>query len=168
MPKIIVTGPECSGKTTLSRALSEHFNAPWVPEYARVFLDSLDRPYTEKDMIAIALGQYRSAHEFRRFPLVISDTGLEVIKIWSEVKYNRCSPLITHLLKSNLPDLYILCDFDIPYQTDPLREHPNDRGMLYKKYVKQLKQVKVPVLKVSGSKKERLKKSIKKIQSISS
>ena len=167
MSKIILTGPECSGKSTLSQALAQHYKVAYASEYAREFLSKLNRPYQERDLVSIAIGQHRLINALRKSPITIADTGIEVIKIWSEVKYQRSSPIIKHLLNINKPDLFILCGVDIPYQEDPLREHPNDRKELYQIYLKELKSLNVPYIEVSGSTEDRLKKSIKKIQSIS-
>ena len=85
MLKIIVTGPENSGKTTLCKALSEHFNIHFSEEYARGYIDKLDRTYTQTDLLEIAKGQLTSEQNAQ-----LLDTDLITIKIWSEYKYGSC------------------------------------------------------------------------------
>ena len=54
---ITIVGPESSGKTTLARQLAADLGCPWVPEYAREYLDGLGRTYEEDDLQIIARGQ---------------------------------------------------------------------------------------------------------------
>ena len=85
MLKIIVTGPENSGKTTLCKALSKHFNIHFSEDYAREYIDKLDRTYTQTDLIEIAKGQLQSDLNSQ-----LLDTDLITIKIWSNYKYGNC------------------------------------------------------------------------------
>ncbi|MDP5043417.1 MAG: ATP-binding protein, partial [Leeuwenhoekiella sp.] len=61
--KIVLFGPESSGKTTLSRALSEYYKTLWVPEYAREYLQKkwvTQKTICEpKDILPIARGQIK-------------------------------------------------------------------------------------------------------------
>src|SRR5205085_4009363 len=87
--KVCVLGPECTGKTDLSKFLATHYNTAWVAEYARAYLGKLGRPYVQDDLLKIAHGQLRMEDEWLRDAnkLLICDTNLVVIKIWSEVKF---------------------------------------------------------------------------------
>ena len=89
MLKIIVTGPESSGKTTLSKVLSTHFEIPFTEEYAREYLNNLESDYTQSHLLEIAKGQLLSEHNAQ-----ILDTDLITIKIWSEYKYGNCNQWI--------------------------------------------------------------------------
>lgn len=164
MIKVVITGAECSGKTTLSQDLADHFNAPLIPEYARSYLNKLDRPYVQSDLKHIAIGQLESEQDYASHDLIICDTNLLVIKVWSQVKYNSVHPWLTVLCQDATPDLYILPHWDIPYEPDPLREHPDDREMLYDKYVNELSMQEAPWITVSGSPVERLEKAREKIE----
>jgi NadR type nicotinamide-nucleotide adenylyltransferase len=134
--KIVITGPESTGKSTLAKKLSVHFDAPWLPEYAREYLENLNRDYVQADLLEIALGQSLSEKKAlkKRPALLLADTSFEVIKIWSEWKFNECHTHINKLLNEQSADLYLLLYPDVEWQHDPLREHPNQRLQLFQKY----------------------------------
>ncbi len=159
MLKIVITGPESTGKSTLAKQLAAHFNAQLVDEFARTYLTNLGRAYTQSDLLIIAKGQIKA--EYKAIAdnptLLICDTSLEVIKIWSEFKYGSCDPFITNGLSNNLPDLYLLMTPDLPWQPDPLRENPDDRDQIFELYKKELKISGVPFYKIWGNEKERFK-----------
>ncbi|HXH19021.1 MAG TPA: ATP-binding protein, partial [Chitinophagales bacterium] len=89
MKKIVIVGPESSGKTFLAEKLAAHFQCLWVPEYAREYLEKLNKPYTKEDVEKIAEGQLRLEDETaaKSKSLLICDTNLLVIKIWMDHKY---------------------------------------------------------------------------------
>lgn len=125
--KIVVIGPESTGKSTLSEALATSLQTVWVPEYARVYLEQRDGIYDEHDLLAIANGQLTAedsaldmANKF-----LICDTDLYVIKVWSEHKYGRCHRWILEQIAARKYDLYLLTDIDFDWQDDPLREYPS-------------------------------------------
>ena len=166
--KIAVTGPESTGKSTLSAALAAFFQTAWVPEYAREYLENLDRNYEEKDLLEIAKGQLALQEELEKSSdqYLICDTDLLVIKIWSEHKYGRCHPWILKKLDEINYDLYILPYIDIPWQEDPLREHPDLREYFFNKYKEELITRKVNFIEVKGALDQRVKESIKAIKAL--
>jgi len=135
MYKIIVTGPESSGKTTLCKALSNHFNIPFGKEYAREYLKRLNRDYTKEDLIKIAKRQLETEKDFS-----LLDTDLITIKIWSNYKYDSCDNWILEQIEKQKSEkrFYLLCSPDIPWQDDPLRENPTNRIELFELYKKTL------------------------------
>lgn len=136
MLKIVITGPESSGKTTLAEALAVHYETPWVPEYARTYLDQLGRPYREKDLLEIARGQVQEEDKAAQANprLLICDTSLLVIIIWSTYCYGRCHPWIEEQWKQRPVDHYLLCRPDLSWQPDPQRENPHNRDELFTLY----------------------------------
>jgi len=135
MLKIITTGPESSGKTTLCKALSKHFNITFAKEFARFYINKLEREYTQNDLLSIAKGQLESELNSQ-----LLDTDLITIKIWSEYKYGSCDKwILTQIekLKSE-KRFYLLCKPDIPWQADKQRENPNDRQKLFEIYKQEL------------------------------
>jgi len=164
MQKIIITGPESTGKTTLAQQLAQHYQTVCVPEYARDYIDQLNRSYEEYDLLEIAKGQVSREDEFaaKHNPdLLICDTSLLVIKVWSKVKYQRCHPWILEQFNQRQVDLYLLTFPDIPWEPDPQREHPHQREMLFQLYQQEL-QKKLHVV-VRGSREQRLHTAIEAI-----
>ncbi|WP_210486492.1 AAA family ATPase [Rufibacter aurantiacus] len=168
MVKIAITGPESTGKSTLSAQLAQHYNAPWVPEYARTYLDQLERPYTAPDLEAIARGQLAlwQAEEAKNPELLFLDTELLVLKIWSEHSYDICSSFILENLRRQNVDLYLLLDIDLPWTPDPQREHPHLRQFFHDWYKRELDQMGVPYVEISGSAEERLQNAIKAVDKV--
>ncbi len=158
--KIIFTGPESSGKTTLAKLAANHYSTHWLPEYARTYLEQIDYPYQIADLLKIAEGQVSSEQQFikknRNQDFLFFDTSLLVIKVWSIFKYGFYNHKIDQLLKQNLPDIYFLCDWQIPWEYDPLREAPNDRKALFDLYHQELLELDIHFHILKGTPTERL------------
>lgn len=166
--KVAIIGPECTGKSDLSKFLASHFNTAWVPEYARSYIDNLTRPYQQHDLLTIAHGQLRLEDEWLNDAnnLMICDTNLYVIKVWSEFKYGYCDPEILRAIETRKYDLYLLTYVDIPWEADPQREHPHERGRLFEKYLQEMKQQPVPFAEIRGSGDQRRKTAIDAIEKL--
>jgi NadR type nicotinamide-nucleotide adenylyltransferase len=166
--KVVVIGPECTGKSDLSAFLADHFHTVWVPEYARGYLDNLTRPYEEHDLLTIAHGQMRledqSLHLANR--VLISDTNLYVLKVWSEFKFGRCHPEILEGIAARPYDLYLLTYVDIPWQEDPQREHPDKRQQLYEIYYEEMTRQAVPFVEIRGAREQRRKNAVDAIETL--
>jgi len=161
MLKIIVTGPESSGKTTLCKALSTHFEIPFTEEYAREYLNNLEGDYTQSHLLEIAKEQLLSEHNTQ-----ILDTDLITIKIWSNYKYGNCDKWILKQIEKQKAEkrFYLLCKDDIPWEEDPQRENPNDRVELFEIYKQELDNLGHNYFMVEG--KNRIENSISKISSL--
>lgn len=122
----MVIGPESTGKSSLAAGLARHYGTGWVPEYAREYLLELEREYKEEDLYRIALGQLRLEEQAAAGApqLLICDTDLYVIKVWSEHKFGTCDLRILEEIALRPYHLYLLTDIDTPWEYDPLREHP--------------------------------------------
>lgn len=155
--KVAIVGPECTGKSDLSEFLANHFDTEWVPEYARGYIDNLRRPYTQDDLLSIAHGQLRLEDEFARDAnrILICDTNLYVIKVWSMFKYGNCHAEILDQITSRSYDLYLLTYVDLPWVEDPLREHPTKREELYQIYLNEMKNQPVPFVEIKGEREQR-------------
>lgn len=162
MIKVAITGPESSGKTTLSVALADHFKIDFIPEFAREFLEHSSGKYDQTDLDIIAKGQLDSIHS-KKNELTISDTDFIVLEIWSQYKYGTVSTYINELVQKNVFDLHILCTPDIPWEEDPLRENSNSRNELFDLYLESLIKHNKNFIIVSGDQNERVIKSLKSI-----
>ena len=158
MLKIIVTGPESSGKTTLCKALSKHFNLPFSKEYAREYLEKINKDYNQDALLKIAKEQLKSEQNTQ-----LLDTDLITIKIWSEYKYGSCDKWILTQIEKQKSEkrFYLLCTADIPWKKDVLRESPNNREELFEIYKKVLEDLRHNYFIIEGEK--RIENSISKI-----
>jgi NadR type nicotinamide-nucleotide adenylyltransferase len=150
--KVAIIGPECTGKSELSQFLASHYQTTWVPEYARGYLDNLTRPYHEQDLLTIAHGQLRIEDEFAcdANNVLFCDTNLYVIKVWSNFKYGRVDKEVLEEISKRKYDLYLLTYVDLPWITDPLREHPHKREALYEIYLKEMQAQSTPFTVIKG------------------
>tara|TARA_Y100001934_G_C12360441_1_gene780379 strand:- start:2463 stop:2981 length:519 start_codon:yes stop_codon:yes gene_type:complete len=160
--KIVVIGPESTGKSTLCKDLATCFQIKTVPEYARVYLESNGVEYTYQDVLNMIHGQLESERSFveenRRNPFIIFDTNYITYKVWIQEKYKREEPIIEELLNIDDYTHYLLCDVDVPWTHDPLREHPNakDRQRLFDAYKSIFVDNDLPFSVVKGTRRERL------------
>ncbi len=146
LKRIAITGPESTGKSKLAAWLAGHYQALWVPEYARQYLEKNGPDYTPEDIVAIARGQLanENAATENASRVLFCDTDLLVTKIWCEVVFGFCPEWIEKQFHAHRYDLYLLCYPDIPWEPDPLRENPNDRKELFGLYLKILEENNLP------------------------
>ncbi|AKA34759.1 MAG: nicotinate-nucleotide adenylyltransferase [Muricauda sp.] len=136
--KVVLFGPESTGKTTLAKQLAAHYNTVWVPEYAREYLqekwDREQKTCEPKDLLPIAEGQMASenalAKEANR--LLVCDTDLLETKVYSEAYYlGYCDPELEKYALANQYDLYLLTYIDTPWVKDDLRDKPDERERMF-------------------------------------
>lgn len=168
MIKVGIIGPESTGKTFLAKSLAAEYEVPWVPEYAREYLSALERPYEQSDLIDIAIGQLSSEAEMAKKAngLLILDTDLFVIKVWSEYKYGEVNPWILGQLHLHQCDTYLITFYDIPYEEDPLRENPDERPQLFDIYEKVIRESNLSYKVVQGTHEQRMATATNHINSL--
>lgn len=163
--RILILGPESTGKSTLASDLANHFGEPWVPEFAREYLEYLDREYRYEDMVKIGKGQVnledKIAEKAEKY--LFCDTDLRVIHIWSEHRFEKTDPWVMEQIKQRKYDLILLTDTDLPWEPDPLREYPEleMREYFLDLYKKLAVDSGFPHFLISGNRDERLQKAIK-------
>ena len=132
-----------------------------MPEYAREYLQEINRPYNYEDILRIAKGQLKAEDlAARTGKLLFCDTDLLVTSIWCQVKYGKCHEWINRKLKKHKYQIYLLCDIDLPWEYDPLREHPEMRQELFELYLKVLKENGFNYKIINGTNKARLENAI--------
>ena len=170
MLKIALTGPESSGKTTLANLLAKHYNVDFIPEYARQYLVQTNGHYEKVDLPKIAKGQHErilsSQQENPTRKVLISDTDFIVIGVWSNYKYGSIEQDVKALIHADIFDLHILCEPDMPWEDDELRENPDNRDELFSFYQEALDVHGKNYITVNGSNEKRLKKAIEAIELI--
>jgi len=171
--KVVLFGPESTGKTTLSMQLARHYNSVWVPEYAREYLQDKwnnERKTCEpEDLLPIAYGQMRLENELvkKTDSVLICDTDLLETKVYSEAYYlGTCDPILEAHALENSYDLYFLTYIDTPWEKDDLRDKPNEREQMFKAFEDALIKHKRPYVLLKGDKKERLEIAVKHIDNL--
>ena len=167
--RIVLTGPESSGKTTLAKALAKYYGVDLVPEFARQYLNEKGPSYSFNDLEIMAEGQQFLEKEFleRDNDLLICDTDILTYKIWSEYKYGYIEPNFISVLKKNTDRLYLLCAPDIPWESDPLRENSLDRSDIFSLYEENLDFYNLNYIRIEGGLEQRIKDAIFAIQKFS-
>jgi NadR type nicotinamide-nucleotide adenylyltransferase len=163
--KIVVTGPESTGKSTLCEQLAANYKTLWVPEYAREYLMKLGRPYTYDDLLIIAKGQLEQEDRIiasSNNSLVFIDTDMYVMKVWCEYVFGKCHSFILNEIVNRKYDAYLLCNTDLPWVADELREYPDleSRERLYHMYKDLMINQATPWFDISGDYNERFQKAI--------
>lgn len=163
--KIVVTGPESSGKTALAQALATRMQTHWTPEFARYYVAHLGRPYTHSDLTVIYQGQknwetwfLQKTHRSPALPCLVCDTDWTVLRIWEQYGYPGAPSVLpaSDAWEQAADTFYLLCTPDFPWQPDPLREHPEERWQLFELYRNLLQARHLSFLQVEGSLKDRL------------
>ena len=191
LKKVVIIGPESTGKSTLSKQLAEHYKTLWCPEFAREYLLKHGMNYTFADLLTIAKGQlaledqYESevrsqkseAGNYATIPhsplatpnsLLFIDTDMYVMKVWCEFVFEKCHRFILDQIIERKYDLYLLCNIDLPWIKDELREYPDlePRRQLYSIYKDIMVNQSVPWVDIVGDYDERLAKAITSIDSL--
>jgi nicotinamide riboside kinase len=190
MKRIVILGPESTGKSFLSEQLAAHYKTSWVPEYARTYLGKNGADYHYEDLYEIAMGQVDCEEStvnqslvkrqeslvvssltvfnpppVTRHPLIFIDTDLYTIKIWSEISFNMCDNRILTQIAKRTYDAYLLCNTDLPWAPDPLREYPDleSRQKIYNYYKDAMLNQDTPWVNISGNYEERFLKAVEAV-----
>ena len=173
MIKVVLYGPESTGKTTLAKQLAEHYKTLWVPEYMREYLQKkwdIEKKLVEKeDLIPIAKGQLQLEKEVSQKVenLLICDTNLLELKVYSEYYYDGFCPseIKTEATKDKY-SIYLLTYVDTPWEQDILRDRPNNRGEMFRIFEAELKKQNFPYKILKGDKEERFENAVKIIDKL--
>lgn len=166
MKRIVLTGPECTGKSTLSRQLADHYHTRFIPEYARDYIAGLCRPYTYDDVLHIANTQRDQAHSIDegQHGIIFLDTYLIITKFWFKVVFGRYPDWIDSELAGNFIDLYLLCDTSIPWTSDEVRENGGEmRVKLYELYKHELDRLGCRYTVITGTGPDRLNMAVQAV-----
>ena len=176
MKKIVIIGPESTGKSTLCEQLAIHYQSAWVKEYAREYLLKNGTDYTFDNLLTIAQGQValenltvnRLSAINHQPSTVFLDTDMYVMKVWCEFVFEKCHHWILNRIVERKYDLYLLCNIDLPWVKDELREYPDlkSRELLYHHNKDIMVNQNVPWADISGDYDERLQKAVAAIDTL--
>ena len=168
--KVVIIGPESTGKSSLTNLLAQHFKTEYCDEFAREYLLTNGTKYSVDDLLIIAKGQMALEDQMTQkvintSSLLFIDTDMYVIKVWSEYVFGECNFFILDSIVNRNYDLYLLCDIDLPWVKDELREYPDEkpRKELFNTYKDLLINQKVPWKLISGNYEQRLSSSIEAV-----
>jgi len=188
LKKIVAIGPESTGKSSLCKQLAEHYNTLWCPEYAREYLTNHGMNYTYDDLLTIAKEQVELEEKYEseirsldprvnsqsnsplttQDSLLFIDTDMYVMKVWCEFVFGKCHQFILDQIAKRKYDLYLLCDIDLPWTYDKLREYPDEgpRQKLYGIYKTIMQNQLTPWIEINGNYEQRVQKAINAIQGL--
>ena len=194
LKKIVAIGPESTGKSTLCTMLAAHYNTAWCPEYAREYLLKNGKNYLYDDLSIIAKGQMKLEDEYMSkltvdgFPLTENtepqitnlkpqtsnlkpffiDTDMYVMKVWCEYVFNKCHHFILEEIAKRKYDFYLLCNTDLPWVSDELREYPDEkyRLELFHIYKDILINQKIPWVEIKGDNEKRFNTAVDAVDNL--
>lgn len=175
LKKVVLIGPESTGKSSLGHQLADHYGTLFCPEYAREFLLTHGMNYTYDDLLTIAKGQLSLEDHYTQMVsesepasrLLFIDTDMYVMKVWCEFVFGKCHRFILDSIIERRYDLYLLCSIDLPWTKDTLREYPDieRRKQLFHMYKDILINQSTPWTEIKGSQDKRLQRAIKAVKS---
>jgi len=168
MKKVVVIGPESTGKSTLCEQLAAHYKTVWCAEYARAYLNQNGKEYSYDDLLTIAKGQLKQEEQTVKEAskeIIFIDTNMYVMQVWCEFVFQKCHQFILDQIVERKYDLYLLCDVDLPWTYDELREYPDEqpRAALYRMYKELMINQSTPWVEISGSYEERIQTAIQTV-----
>lgn len=166
---VVITGAESTGKSTLTESLAKYYKVPFIPEIAREYVEKLDRKYNYKDVERIAEKQIELFHKIKLTdsPVIFVDTWLIITKIWLEVVFKKVPEWLDDKIKANHIDLFLVCDTDLPWIPDNVRENGGEQRLkLQQKYIQQIKYFKFPYATINGENTIRLNNAVKRINKL--
>lgn len=166
--RIVVTGSECTGKTTLARALAERFGVKPVPEFLRKYFEAVGGVLTLEDAIPIAKGQLKAEKQAEAAGInpLICDTNLLSSVIYNRHYYGTCPKWIEQQLTARHYHHYFLCGTDVPWQADGQRDRPEQRAELQNHFREELLRRKVPFTELKGDVEQRLETAAEVVQEL--
>lgn len=170
MKRVVIIGPESTGKSTLCSQLAAHYNTVWCPEFAREYLLKNGTAYTYEDLSIIARGQIALQQKVQAEAtgVYFIDTDMYVMKVWHEVAFGACPSWILKTIAQTRYDLYLLCNTDLPWTKDELREYPDVtfRQRLFKTYKDIAVNSGTPWAEISGTNEQRLQLALASVDSL--
>ncbi len=168
LTRIVLTGSESVGKTTLAAELAAHYGVECVPEFVRDYAAGLDRPIDERDHEPIARGQMAREDLYiaRATSMLIYDTDLLSTVVYCQHYFGRCPAFVEQAAARRLPSLYLLLDIDVPWVADDVRDRGDRREEVQQLFVDTLTRFNAPFVRIGGSWFERRVKAIAQIDTL--
>ncbi|MCF8371455.1 MAG: ATP-binding protein [Bacteroidales bacterium] len=163
--RIVITGAESTGKTEIAKKLASHFNGILIPELAREYVETLDRHYSFDDVVQIAHQQISVEKELSDTSgIIIFDTWLILTKIWFQEVYQQVPYWVETYINAHPPDFFLVCENDLEWVYDPVRENKDKRDYLQALYISEIEKLGKPWCKIGGKGEQRTLNAIKTIE----
>lgn len=165
--RVVLTGPESTGKTFLTKALAKHFNEPYISEIARDYVENLNREYTYKDLEIIAEMQIKAEEQALKNAKewLFIDTDLIITKVWFKHVFGKVPEWLDKKIQITPRYKHMLCNYDIPWVPDPVRENPDKREFFFDWYKSEILHYGFNFSIISGNNSLRIKNAICSLQS---
>jgi NadR type nicotinamide-nucleotide adenylyltransferase len=159
--RIVLYGPESTGKSTLASQLAAHYGEPQVSEFAREYLQKMMDETGEicgfDDILPIAVGQRKAEnHAVQQAKRILfCDTDILETYVYSHIYFDKAPDELVRALKVSAYDLYLLMDIDTVWAPDDLRDRPDDRKLIFDRFEETLKKFNQPYRLISQLGKQR-------------
>ena len=163
---VVITGAESTGKSNLTQWLANHFSAPLIPEYARKYVENLDRKYNYRDVEIIAEKQVEQLQQLQNSnaPFIFADTWLIITKVWFEVVFQKIPDWLEKEIQNAPIDFFLICDTDIPWEADSVRENGGEKRVeLQQIYINNIQKFNFPYAVVSGTNEVRYQNALQNL-----
>lgn len=163
--RVLIFGPESTGKSTLARQLAEHYQTEFVPEYARSYLEAKDNVCVYDDITRIAAGQLEAEEAAAQLSnkILFCDTDLMTTTIYSHHYFGQCPHFVQRLANERRYDLYLLMDIDLPWEADPQRDLSHRREEFRDRFRQELTSRRIPYVDIKGVGRQRLQSAIRAV-----
>jgi NadR type nicotinamide-nucleotide adenylyltransferase len=166
--RVVVTGSESTAKTTLAEQLARRYRAELVPEFVREYAEARRGVVEFSDHGPIARGQMalEDAAIARGNPLVVQDTDLLSTVVYCEHYFGKCPAWIAEAARERAPDLYLLCEIDVPWVADGVRDRGHMREQMQQLFRAAVSQSGAPVAVITGDRRERFARATEAIDAL--
>lgn len=166
--KIVITGPESTGKSWLTKKLGEHFQVPFADEYARYYLEEHGPDYDFETLETIIQNHKTHQHQIisQATELVFLDTDLLNFKTWEQLVFGKTHDFLEKEIAKESDHLYLLTYPDIPWTPDPLRVNPDNRLELFELNLDLIKKLNRPYQIVRGGYDDRFKNALNRLNAL--
>lgn len=166
--RIVLTGPECTGKTTLAATLAARFDAPWVPEASRRYVELVEPILSAETVEPIArLAMHlQDAALVTRPPLLVLDTDLVSTVVYARHYYGACPSWIEDEARARRADLYLLGAPDLPWAPDGVRDRPTQRAALFDDFARTLEGIGARVVVLRGEGEARTERAVRAVEAL--
>ena len=159
--RIVLTGSESTGKTTLAEGLASHFGVPWVPEFSRTYAEARGGVLTAADVEPIARGQFAAeAAALASGGPVVFDTDLLSTVVYARHYYGKVPVWVGQAVRRYPRSLYLLGDIDLSWVSDGIRDRPADRAAMQDRFWDALREFGIEAVVIGGSGPDRLAQAI--------